>query len=315
MNKKKIIIGSSIAAVVIAVIVVVLLVIFNKEEAYRVIKVLEIDGTAVVDRESVGELQVYAGMTLQSGDELSVSSNSQLVLQMDDDKYAYIEQNSVLSMEAEGTSRDSKTLIRLERGALTCHVENKLSSSSSYEVHTQNSVMAVRGTVFRVAVCEATHSEQSGDEPVIQVEVWDGEVLVTLIHADGAKGAEQTVLAGQSAAIGSDGANSFFLSDTELEKLPVSTEDMQVLKALQDILAREDNLSVTPEEVADMIEILEKSGVCDVYFYADGKLFGVQEVKIGDCPKKPGLLPSASGAWNIDFNKPITGTTEVYWLE
>ena len=111
-GKKKLIIGGSAAVAVIAIVVVVLLMIFNKEDAYRVIKVLEIEGTASVERENVGELQVYSGMALQSGDKISVASNSMLVLQMDDDKYAYVEQNSILTMVAEGTSRDSKTKIQ-----------------------------------------------------------------------------------------------------------------------------------------------------------------------------------------------------------
>lgn len=314
-GKKKIIIGSSIAAVVVAVLAITLIVIFNKEEAYRVIKVLEIDGTAVVERENVGELQAYSGMTLQSGDKVSVASNSMLVLQMDDDKYAYVEQDSILTMVAEGTSRDSKTIIELERGAITAHVENKLNDSSSYEVHTQNSVMAVRGTVFRVNICEPALLGTDGGEPIVQLSVWDGEVLATLIHPNGETGAEKTVSAGQSAAVGSDASASFFLTDVDLSKLPISEEDMQVLKALQDIIKREDNLSVTKEELAEMVEILENDGICDVYFYADGKLFGVQQVQFGECPQKPGLSPSASGAWNIDFDKPVTGVTEVYWIE
>lgn len=314
-GKKKIIIGSSVAAAVVAALVITLIAVFNKEEAYRVIKVMEIDGTAVVDRENVGELQAYSGMTLQSGDKLSVASNSMLVLQMDDDKYAYVEQDSILTMVAEGTSRDSKTIIELERGAITSHVENKLNDSSSYEVHTQNSVMAVRGTVYRVNICEPAQLGNDGGEPIVQLSVWDGEVLATLIHPNGETGAEKTVSAGQSAAVGSDASGSFFLSDADLSKLPIPEEDMQVLKALQDIIEREDNLSVTKEELAEMVEILENEGICDVYFYADGKLFGVQQVQFGECPQKPGLSPSDSGAWNIDFDKPVTGITEVYWIE
>ncbi|MBO5342019.1 MAG: FecR domain-containing protein [Lachnospiraceae bacterium] len=314
-GKKKIIIGSSVAAAVVAALVITLIAVFNKEEAYRVIKVMEIDGTAVVDRENVGELQAYSGMTLQSGDKLSVASNSMLVLQMDDDKYAYVEQDSILTMVAEGTSRDSKTIIELERGAITSHVENKLNDSSSYEVHTQNSVMAVRGTVYRVNICEPAQLGNDGGEPIVQLSVWDGEVLATLIHPNGETGAEKTVSAGQSAAVGSDASGSFFLSDADLSKLPIPEEDMQVLKALQDIIEREDNLSVTKEELAEMVEILENEGICDVYFYANGKLFGVQQVQFGECPQKPGLSPSDSGAWNIDFDKPVTGITEVYWIE
>lgn len=316
-GKKKIIIGGSAAAVAIAAIVIALVMFFNKEEAYRVIKVLEIDGTASVERENVGDVQAYAGMTLQSGDKISVASNSTMVLQMDENKYAYVEQNSVLTMVAEGTSRDSKTMIQLDRGAITCQIENKLSESSSYEVQTQNSVMAVRGTVFRVGIYEPEKPEVAGEsavEPIVQLSVLDGDVLVTLLHPDGTRGEERMVSAGGNAAIGNDSTNSFFLSSADLEELPLNTNNRQFLEAIQDILDRGDTLSVTQEELERFVEELEANATYNVYFYANGKLFGIQTVKAGDAAQKPGLSPTASGAWNLDFTKPVTGDVEVYWM-
>ena len=314
-GKKKIMIGGSVAAAVIAAVVITLLVFMNKEDAYRVIKVLEIDGTAVVERENVGELQAYAGMALQSGDVLNVSSNSMLVLQMDDDKYAYVEEDSILSLIAEGSSRDSKTIIRLERGAITCQIEEKLSTNSSYEVHTQNSVMAVRGTVFRVGMYEPYASGLSTDEPVVQVSVYEGEVLATLKHPDGTLGESVSVLAGEHIGVGSDSTTSFFLKDTELDKLPIPEESRQVLNALQDILQRDTVLSLTQEELEVLLEDMDEKSVYDVYFYANGELFGVQQVQSGQTATRPALSPGASGDWNIDFSKPITDDTDVYWLE
>ena len=153
MSKKKWIAGGGILAFLVIATVIVLVVI-NQKDAYRVIKILQLEGTAAVERESIGLLDAYEGMTLQSGDKISVGANSYLVLQMDEDKYAYVEQNSVLNMVAEGNSRNSKTTIHLECGAITCQVENKLNENSSYEIHTQNSVMAIRGTVLRVEILE-----------------------------------------------------------------------------------------------------------------------------------------------------------------
>lgn len=315
-GKKKLIMGGSLATVVIAAVVVTLLLVFHKEDSYRVIKVLELEGTAEVERENVGELQVYAGMTLQSGDKVSVASNSTLVLQMDEDKYAYVEQNSILSMVAEGTSRDSKTIIQLDRGAITCRIENKLSENSSYEVHTQNSVMAVRGTVFRVGIYEPEQPLVSGaaEEPIVQVSVLDGRVLVTLQHPGGQRGEEKLLSSGESAAVGNNSTNSFFLTDADLEQLPLSTENRQFLKALQDILDSGDTLNITQEELDRLVEELNAGVTYNVYFYANGKLFGTQQVKAGQTAQVPGLSPTASGAWNLDFNRPINGTTEVYWI-
>ncbi len=314
-GKKKIIIASSVATALIAVVAVVVILLTGKEDAYRVIKVLELDGTAIVERGSVGELQAYAGMTLQSGDRLSVSSNSMLVLQMDDDKYAYVEEDSILTMVAEGSNRDSKTMIQLERGAITCHIEEKLSDSSSYEVQTQNSVMAVRGTVYRVGIYEPYASGLETEEPVVQVSVYDGEVLVTLRHPDGTMGDSVSVTAGDRVGVGSDSTNSFFLKDAEVEKLPIPEESRQVLKALQDIIQREPGISLTENELKTLLDEMNAETVYDVYFYANGQLFGIQQVPNGQTATRPGLSPGASGDWNIDFSKPITDDTDVYWLE
>lgn len=316
-RKKKIIIGGSVVAVILVAAVIILLLMLGKEESYRVIKVLEVDGTAAVERENIGEIQVYSGMALQSGDIISVASNSMLVLQMDDDKYAYVEQNSILTMVAEGTSRDSKTMIQLDRGAITCQIENKLSDSSSYEVQTQNSVMAVRGTVFRVGIYEAEKTELAGEEtqePIVQLSVMDGDVLVTLIHPNGQRGEEKMVSAGEGSTIGNDSTDSFFLGDTKLEDLPLLTNNRQFLNALQDILDRGDTLSVTQQELDEYIEKLDANITYNVNFYANGKLFGTQIVKAGQTARKPGLSPTASGTWNVDFTKPITGDTDVYWI-
>ncbi len=316
-GKKKIIIGGSVAAVLVATVVVALFIFLNKGEAYRVIKVIEIDGSASVDRENVGEIQVYSGMALQSGDKISVASNSMLVLQMDEDKYAYVEQNSVLTMVAQGDSRDSKTMIQLDRGAITSQIENKLGDGSSYEIQTQNSVMSVRGTVFRVGIYEPEKPEVAGSssgEPIVQVSVMDGDVSVVLIHPDGRYGEEKIVSSGESTAIGNNSASSFFLSDADLEKLPLTTNNRQFLDALQDILERGDSLSITSEELNQLIQELDSNATYNVYFYADGKLFGVQTVAAGKTAQKPGLSPAASGTWNLDFTKEITGDTDVYWI-
>ncbi len=315
-KKKKMIIGSAAAAVVVIGIVVTLLLVFNKDEAYRVIKVLELDGSAVVERENIGELQAYTGMTLQSGDKVSVASNSMVVLQMDDDKYAYIEENSVLSMVAEGTARDSKTTIQLEKGAITCHVDGKLNGNSSYEVHTQNSVMAVRGTVFRVAFYG---EEQLSDDfindadGVVQVSVYDGEVMVTLKNPDGSMGEGKSIYAGEQAGIGNDSSSSFFLNDVDLEKLPAPESKRQVWEALQAIVNKGEKISASQEELDKILEELNGQTVYKVYYYANGQLFAIQEVNSGQTATQPDLSPSASGRWNIDFSKTIMQDTNVYW--
>ncbi|MCD8097102.1 MAG: FecR domain-containing protein [Lachnospiraceae bacterium] len=152
---------------------------FTKEDAYRLIKVLSVEGSATVTRESVGELDAYADMQLESGDELYVDGESSVILVLDNDKYVLLEPGTRLTLEAEGTSANSKTVIHLEEGAVVNQLVNKLNDESSYEVTVPNSTMAVRGTVFRVEVVyEDEHS-------YAYVTVLDGEVASRLIFPDG----------------------------------------------------------------------------------------------------------------------------------
>ena len=152
--KKGAIIGIIVGALVVIAGVVAALLIFKnkKSDAYRVIKVMRAQGHSTVARGDIDDLEAYEGMALQSGDSVHVDGNSSLVLMMDEDKLAYVEQNTDFSLVAEGTAKDSRTRIELTKGALTCEVRNELSSESTYEVNTPNSTMAVRATSFRIEV-------------------------------------------------------------------------------------------------------------------------------------------------------------------
>lgn len=329
MSKKKIAIIGVAAVVVLAAVITTVLLLGNKEDAYRVIKVLELDGTATVERENIGELDAYEGMTLQSGDRVIVDASSMVVLQMDDDKYAYAEQNTIFKMIAEGTARDSKTKIELEQGVLTCQVENKLNDSSSYEVHTQNSVMAVRGTVIQVAYwhngCMPLPGVLSEDEIALisqgqglsRLMVLEGTAAIFLRQSDGTLEEERSLGAGQmqkvagNASFGEEGdVNSRYLGEAE----PISSENFSVQgwHAMEDISGRTEDLLYSKEEVKTQINALNSEGY-EVYFIYGDIVFGVQEVKAGACAVQPGLQPTADGKWNLDFAQPIEKVTYVYW--
>lgn len=322
MSKKIWIAGGSILAVIVIAVVAVLL-LTNKEDAYRVIKVLELDGTAVVDRGTVGALDAYEGMVLQSGDKISVDANSFLVLQMDDDKYAYVEQNTILNMVAEGTSRDSKTTIQLETGAVTCQVENKLNENSSYEIHTQNSVMAIRGTVVRVEILEqyewlSMYPELiemfRGNEhydKITQVSVQEGRVSVSLQMPDGTVNNEVMLDAGYERWIGGNDSDSSYIGDT----IKIRTEmlDVQAIRALNAALEGNPDICFTKEELDVLLDNLTKSGTYRVYFFSGDTLFGVQEVTAGAKIQEPDLMPTEHGSWSVDFNKAVDHTVYVYW--
>lgn len=129
--KVKIIIA---ACAVAAAAVVGTVIILNSEEAYRVIKVFELNGSAVVTRENTGDIDAYAGMNLESGDVLSVEESSTLRISLDSDKYILLDGGTVLELIAHGTAADSRTVIDLREGTILNEIKNSLSANSSYEV-------------------------------------------------------------------------------------------------------------------------------------------------------------------------------------
>ena len=153
-NKKILIPIIAGVAVLVAVITVICIVVANKEEAYRIIKVYEIDGEAIVERDGKGEIEAYANMILESGDTVLLEAGT-MTLKLDEDKYIYIEEGSELVLRAKGTAKNSKTTITLKQGAITNELQNKLNDQSSYELNTPNSTMSVRGTIYRAEVYES----------------------------------------------------------------------------------------------------------------------------------------------------------------
>ena len=199
------------AAIMGLLIVSALIISFGmkKEESYRDIKVMSIKGTATVERASVGSLDAYEDMKLESGDRLSVDSSSSLILSMDDNKYAMLEPGSSLTLEADGTRENSRTIIHLESGAVMNYLSEKLSEKSSYEVTVPNSTMAVRGTVFRVAIVY----DEDGDS-YTTVQVFDGIVGCRLVFPDGTISEEEVQLApGKEVLIHGDTEISEYVGD------------------------------------------------------------------------------------------------------
>lgn len=154
----------------------------SREEAYRVLKVFEMTGTAIVEREGSGELDAYTGMNLESGDTLTVSDDSSIRISLDDDKYILLDEGTVLELTATGTAADSRTSIDLKQGTILNEITQPLSANSSYEVTTPKSTMAVRGTSFMVSV-----ERDANGGFIITENTFEGKVEVELIDPKGGK--------------------------------------------------------------------------------------------------------------------------------
>ena len=243
------------AAIMGLLIVSALIISFGmkKEESYRDIKVMSIKGTATVERASVGALDAYEDMKLESGDRLSVDSSSSLILSMDDNKYAMLEPGSSLTLEADGTRENSRTVIHLEAGAVMNYLSEKLSEKSSYEVTVPNSTMAVRGTVFRVAIVY----DEDGDS-YTTVQVFDGIVGSRLIFPDGTISEEEVQLApGKEVLIHGDTSISEYVGDKghDIDYTTLNREAFEFLLFCIDDGA---DLCIPREEVEELLRRLDQ---------------------------------------------------------
>ncbi len=238
---KKIIIGICVAAAVIAAAVIVLLV--NKEEAFRSILVYEVEGTAVIERESVGSMNATENLYLESGDRVSIAKDSSMRMKLDDDKYVMAEADTIFSIEAKGTDVNSKTKICLEQGAITNEIQNPLSKDSQYETSTPNSVMAVRGTIYRAEI----FADENGNQNT-KMSCFQGKVEIMPILPDGTYGEEVLVPAGSELVVYSDGTADS-PRDIVYEELP-----MQALQTLKKLLESGQSMEgVTLEYVEELI--------------------------------------------------------------
>ncbi len=242
-SKKKLMIGIVAAVIVVALIVVILL--MTGKESYRVVKIYELDGSATVTRESMGEIEMYPNMVLQSGDEVYLDEGL-LTLKLDEDKYVYVEEKTRFQLVASGNSSAGKTSINLLEGAIVNEIQSPLAENASYEVHTQNSSMSVRGTVFRVEI----FYDEAGTV-YTRVSVFDGKVETQLVYKDGTKADARMLEYGKETIIFEDEVNTDYLdgiTDIKYETLPKGA-----LKALKALAEHGLKLPITLERLDELL--------------------------------------------------------------
>lgn len=316
-NKKLLIILISVAVIVLVGIVVAVL--LKKEDGYRMIRVHELSGEATVERPNIGSMDAYENLNLLSGDKLTTKLKSYTRLKLDDDKYLLAEEDSVIEMVATGNEKKARTSINLLKGAVTIEVQNKLNEDSSFEVTTPNSVMAIRGTVFRVKV----DTDEAG-KPITKVSIFEGAVGVQKKDKAGNLTEEKIIPSSKEALI-------YFEDDEEvlviLDEIDISDLPLEVLEFLEEIVIGGREISIPLEEIREAIENAKREEVTEedseseveevftVKFTYKGSEFGTQEVKSGELATKPTLIPAPSGRWNFDFNTPITQDTEIEFIE
>lgn len=241
-SKKSVIIAC--VAVVVVIVGAVILLSGRKEEAYRSIMVYELEGRAVIERVDIGTIDAAENLYLESGDRVSVQPDSMMRMKLDDDKYITAEADSVFSLEAEGDGQNSKTRIRLEQGAVTNEIQKPLSGESLYETSTPNSVMAVRGTIYRTELCDDGAGGQD-----MRLCCFEGTVAAKPILPDGTFGEEVLVPAGSELTILSDGT---VIGPKSIDFTSLPEQAWQILSDLLESGA--DITGITKEELARIVE-------------------------------------------------------------
>ena len=239
-GKKKIyaIAATATAAAAVIVLAVVLLLRAGGQESYRSIRIVELDGGVTIDREGVGNLEASVNMNLTSGDRISTSADSYVVLRLDDDKYMMLGEQGAIQVVASGDASNSRTEIYLESGSVLNEIQNPLSQDSSYEIITPNATMSVRGTVF-----ETRNNVESGNMEVL---VYEGNVAVALSDSE-------PVLYGPGEY------TAFTSGDTPrfLEERGVITEekiDSQMIERLHQINENGSTLNLGEANLAELIQ-------------------------------------------------------------
>ena len=196
MKKKTGIIVGGVVVALLAIVGIVLAIVFGmKGKGYRSIKVYKVNGTVTLDRTGTGSMDAYENLLLQAEDVLKVGSVSYSCLLMDEDKYALVEEDTQLTIEASGKGEDTRTNVVVNKGGVCFDIQKKLNENSSFEVTTSNAVMAVRGTAFRVQ----TGLDEKA-KPITRVSVVRGAVSVKNLST----GEEIILQAGEEAVVCTD---------------------------------------------------------------------------------------------------------------
>lgn len=124
-------------------------------DSARSIKIVQMDGKATVKDEKE-ELDCFKGMNLYDGDTLNIGEGTVLVIRFDEDKYVYLGENTKINIKSEGKDK-YKTNIYVEKGIVLAEIQNKLGVDEEFFLSSNNSVMAVRGTVFGLEVKEVNN--------------------------------------------------------------------------------------------------------------------------------------------------------------
>ena len=86
MEHKKLIAVFAAAAIVVLGVLVYIMAFGNRNQSYRSIKIVEMEGTVVIERAGKESLDASVNMNLVSGDYVTTAQDSYVVLRLDADR-------------------------------------------------------------------------------------------------------------------------------------------------------------------------------------------------------------------------------------
>lgn len=158
----------------------------------RKIVIDDISGNAFILKTD-GQIPATSKMRLASGDVIITSSDSNVKLSVDKDKYIYVEPNTTLYVYYTDTSEKGSIVVNISEGAAISRLDSPLPKNSAFEVRTPNAVVSVTGTVFRTEFKFYDTYGVYSQVKVTDVQCADGDVNIQL-YDDNAVASEQLML-------------------------------------------------------------------------------------------------------------------------
>ncbi|WP_455526227.1 FecR domain-containing protein [Huintestinicola sp.] len=218
-----------VIAAIAAVSLILIIIIFtlaSSGSSDRKLSIKDISGSAFILR-SDGQIPADKNTVLESGDVIITSSDGEVKLVADKDKYIYIEPDTTLYVNFTDVSEKGSVIVNISEGSAICRLDSKLPKNAAFEVRTPNAVISATGTVFRT---DFSYLDTYGGHDAVKltdVDCAEGTVNIQL-YDDNASPADQLMLlaAGKSARLMTCADSSRFEylnSDTDLYSLSEST--------------------------------------------------------------------------------------------
>lgn len=149
----------------------------------RQLTVTDISGSAYISR-GTRRTNADKNSRLQSGDIITTSENGSLRINIDGNKFVFVEPNSTVYIYFTEIASKGDISVNLTKGAVICQLNEKLKKNATFTLKTPNSSIAVRGTVFRTEF--VYEKEYMGYENVMitRVQNFDGTVELQLYDSE-----------------------------------------------------------------------------------------------------------------------------------